>query len=1105
MKFEDIAAPCLSLRVKEKSKGLKEEGLTEEPVLDLKTLSVRGEFAVRTEKFDKTVIPANAADVNELTNAIVSGRAMLARLTNRAPDGSAELQIILFNGVALEMGDIEIGVDETTLESVEKISKKATLEDVSRYIWGQSVFKYGGKSYFFLVAGEAAKSYLEAKSDDDTNDTSEETKKPPVKRAFALLGADIRFALAEKDNGNGKTVFCASGITRIRNHREDPALRLACGDLKFVDWTTAGERAFQAKAQLDKLTQDEGSYLRKWDEFGNTEGELFLKRARAVGAISFFNPVENKDGTVTVTCDRLTSEQIKELKAVSELDATDKLSEFLSNPEMSFFEYAKGVVPDADVSLGISGKQVESSKEKPLTLPVVEFDEGRQQITFKSEASPNKAWLVYSVAGEIAQIKRRMEARKRIQTGRAANPDLGLLIEEGGQIPPRRASPKMKPLTAFVKKKVFKNDATYMQERAIEVALNTPDIALIQGPPGTGKTTVIAAIIERLNEEADKRGDIRGKILLSGFQHDAVENMIGRIALNSLPVPKFGKRSGENEDTESRFERDLQAWCEDKVKKIRKKNPQIAEALSERELRNQCIQYIEAPTLALAVALVNTAAETPERTLDASLRQRLVETKEMLITEQNRQTTANSNLRVVRALRVTEVSFADDGPARAADLLHDDALNSELEDADKAILAEAARWRESGEPPFLAKLQALKRDLLTRFCPAPVFFVEKPRDVVIKLIQETINALHVRGRSARDKKTAALAELLLEMENNPSDIMEAVVDYCFAFAATCQQSVNKEMQKMKGIYPNSPGPQSMEYDYVIVDEAARVSPRDLMIPMAQGKRIILVGDHRQLPQLIDEEVAKKMEEGNEAAGEESAWLKKSMFEYLFTERLGKLEKSDGIKRCVTLDKQYRMHPVLGDFISRNFYERFNTEEKFDSDLPESVFAHNLPRTNGACAAWMDVPLQKGEMQRAGTSWMRPVEADAICKNLKEWMACSANENLSFGVIAFYKAQTEHIKKQLGGKFLGTAGDRLRIGTVDSFQGMEFDVVFLSLVRTRGFGFLQLCNRLNVSMSRQKKLLVAVGDACFFDSADAREKVPGLADFLKLCKDKGVML
>ncbi|MBN0266904.1 hypothetical protein JTM79_36445, partial [Pseudomonas aeruginosa] len=90
--------------------------------------------------------------------------------------------------------------------------------------------------------------------------------------------------------------------------------------------------------------------------------------------------------------------------------------------------------------------------------------------------------------------------------------------------------------------------------------------------------------------------------------------------------------------------------------------------------------------------------------------------------------------------------------------------------------------------------------------------------------------------------------------------------------------------------------------------------------------------------------------------------------------------------------------------------------------------------------------------------------------------------------------------QLKRKFGGIVNDdkQLRVGTVDSFQGLEFDVVFLSMVRTLPqnwqpkdddrdkqaralFGHLCLYNRLNVAMSRQKKLLVVVGDTGLLQS------------------------
>jgi hypothetical protein len=282
-------------------------------------------------------------------------------------------------------------------------------------------------------------------------------------------------------------------------------------------------------------------------------------------------------------------------------------------------------------------------------------------------------------------------------------------------------------------------------------------------------------------------------------------------------------------------------------------------------------------------------------------------------------------------------------------------------------------------------LATLKKELLIRFSAPPVFRVEKQNDEVIALAEETITRIRAAGFSARDAKSAALAEFLAELESNPEGMMKAVSDYSFAFAATCQQSINRQMQEQKGITGDN-ADQKMEYDFVIVDEAARVSPRDLMIPMAQGKRIILVGDHRQLPHIIDDEVIKKLSEeetdnllAKESENERDSknWSSISLFEHMFVHRLAALEKQDGITRRVTLDKQYRMHPLLGNFISRNFYERFDPLEKFGSGRPASDFAHNLPGTDNMPAVWLDVPVAKGKHQRSGTSWTRPAEATAI--------------------------------------------------------------------------------------------------------------------------------
>jgi AAA domain len=656
-----------------------------------------------------------------------------------------------------------------------------------------------------------------------------------------------------------------------------------------------------------------------------------------------------------------------------------------------------------------------------------------------------------------------------------------------------------------------------MQEKAIDAALNTPDIALIQGPPGTGKTTVIAAILERLNELTDKRGlNGRGRVLLTGFQHDAVENMIERITLNSIPVPKFGKRSGQ-EDGIDTFERNLEEWCGRLASEMRERNPQIIEIEQEVRIRNLCWQYAQAPTRSLGADLASHIAALGVRILGEDVARWANALAQDLSRQEQINEQSAALLNAVRLLRVRPEAFADDGPERATDAL--DVLKEFLEEDEATLFNRASLWcTDDNASPFLNELAALKKQLLIRFTAPPVFRVEKRNDDVFALVTVAIGRIQAVGRSALDKKSAALAEFLAELESNPLGMIKAVSDYSFAFAATCQQSVGKPMQAQKGIARAS-ADELLEYDYVIVDEAARVSPRDLLIPLAQGRRIILVGDHRQLPHIIDETIAEQMEEG-ETGQEESSWLTKSMFQYLFSERLKKLEENDGISRRVTLDTQYRMHPLLGDFISRNFYERFDASEKFRSGRLASDFAHDLPDTDGKPAVWLDIPAVQGTHSRSGTSWTRPAEATAIVRQLQAWITSEAGKDLSYGVISFYKAQAELIRRQLS----AITGDekRLRVGTVDAFQGMEFDVVFLSVVRTcpQGkrasddnrekqarnlFGHLCLYNRLNVSMSRQIKLLVVAGDSALLKNDLAAEYVPGLVDFLALCAAEGRIL
>ena len=243
-------------------------------------------------------------------------------------------------------------------------------------------------------------------------------------------------------------------------------------------------------------------------------------------------------------------------------------------------------------------------------------------------------------------------------------------------------------------------------------------------------------------------------------------------------------------------------------------------------------------------------------------------------------------------------------------------------------------------------------------------------------------------------------------------------------------------------------------------------------------------------------------------------------------RADELEEGDGICRTVTLDEQHRMHPVLGDFVSREFYELHG--EGFRSPLPAEQFCHQLPGYETTPAAWLDVPAGRGR-ERGGMSKSRPIEAAAVADELQRLMEDPASRDLSFGVITFYKRQEQLIRDELRQRGVVTSdgegrqevsavyaspgvAERLRVGTVDAFQGKEFDVVLLSMVRSnahpagserdlrRRYGHLMSPNRLCVSMSRQQRLLIVVGDSGMLQGEGVAAIGP-LVQFHGLCKSR----
>lgn len=1054
-----------------------------------------------------------------MEDEVLLGVPYLARVVETRHDGTFTLGVNLFSGNVEELGVVEIGVDERLLSQVR--TKMGMPRDAGGVCDGlTSDFLYerdDHTSWFFMITGPAAEAEFRRDEELLKEDSEDEVAHPPTSHpthltAFQLISSQSSFVVSETEVTEGRKIYLMSRYHQRKNRNiVDHSVRLVHGVLRFSDWTKTGEVSKIVQGQLAKLNSESSTYLKKWDEFGSLEGDILLKTARRLGMLRYTSFVSSRDGTLKVTLD---SVPVEEWCNVSAVELVNDEPIYLKNKEMTFADYINHVLPP-----GMDGEEFRK-KTGNRVCKVDGISRGTKELFLKDEEElpSQNGFLVMSLAGDLAQIKRRVQARRRISEGRSANPSLRLLIEDAGEPPLLRPPRKIQALTPFVKRKIFsKNPPTAKQEEAIRVALNTPDIALIQGPPGTGKTTVITAILERLNEESDKENVHAGRVLLTGFQHDAVENMIGRMSINSLPVPKFGKRSN-SDDEDDQYQLQLEEWCHSLAEKIRARYPQLKKTEDETRLDNLCSQYQILPSASIGDQIVQIVASenspVTEEVRNAA--------KKMLESVKRRNTEDRMRgevMRCIRNLRVTTIGFADDGPDRALDLRMalNDLGGAQLQGVDVLDEAFGMPYGESPSEDVLGKLRSLKTVLMRIFAQPPHFKREKRNLEIDRLAAQVRTGIRLRRKEDNNGNLyVAMARFLAILEQKPESVFESLSDYSFAYAATCQQSQGREMSILKLKNTSSDEESTdIEYDYVIVDEAARVSPRDLMIALAQGRRIVLVGDHRQLPHIIDEEVAAQMESGRaSSATGELDWLKKSMFEYLFSERLPVLEKRDGISRRVTLDRQYRMHPVLGDFISQNFYERFDASERVQSGLSADKFEHHLPDVDGVPAIWLDVPTSQGAFERLNSgSLVRDCEAKAIRKLYSKWFSSESGRSLSYGVISFYKGQAKRIRKEIGGED-NTA--ELRIGTVDSFQGMEFDVVFLSLVRThrdgaltvdeksaaKMYGFLSLYNRLNVSMSRQKKLLVLVGDVELTRAPFAEKYIPGLVNFRKLCETQG---
>ena len=907
------------------------------------------------------------------------------------------------------------------------------------------------------------------------------------------------------------------------------AIRMVTGKIEFVDGTAMLRDEARALYESNRDVNQEFEDI--WNAYNDAEKVGAIEETNALGIIGY--QVVSEVPRIQLRLERdmassrdvfLQSSQGYAVCAKTSFDEVHRnLEEKISIEKQKTKKDADKEKKDnnesADEKTGTTTVEILdalSKAHKPIIFLAndVSWDSRKKLLTVDLDRSmeppqiPRRGYIFASYGGSRIMIDRRKRAYENIQAERAAMPGLRNIIGSGQPLD-RQGVKRKNVVNRNLLKKIFGTTSVHFTEKqieAIDVAINTPDIAIIQGPPGTGKTTIIRAIVERLHEIHSD--DLR--ILISSTQHEAVDNAIRGMKHCGLPPIRIqnGRGRAVRGDQQNKA-----AWLEgltDACDAILKEAPENKNLLRHRHV----YQLLEAIRREGVVNLEACEGEIKELQnemqllgYDESIIDRIhtLQDRFIEIRYEMKDSTEEDDCLVslLSAQCRTPEEFTRHG---LKDLIRLETFLKFLDEnqkkqikplikSDWMQLRHACGKKKSDE--FQAQFAEYRADI-DRMMAAVTGPSENP--AVQELSRNLVTTLdevksYVDSLAGKQRTVYDVLWDFRDAIGNPSCIEQVLAKYSKVKAATCQQA-GLHYSKRGGFLEQS---SDVSYHYVIIDEAARSNPLDLLIPIARGQRVILVGDQNQLPHMLEPDVTTRVlnQYSPEERRNKEALLQESLFQRLYRQ----LQTHDGIRRVTMLEDQYRMHPVIGDFVSSCFYDG-----KLRSKAAAESKKHNLGLFDDKPVAWINIPMSAGEERKVDTSRERPVEIDRIIETVQR--IYKQNSKFSIGIITFYLAQANEIGARLK-SFPIEFQQHVEYGTVDAFQGKEFDVVILSTVRSNAYlnhsrrvGFLDNPNRLCVAFSRAKRLLVVIGDAETVAGSATQPVIPSFESFCELCQKEG---
>jgi serine/threonine protein kinase len=353
-------------------------------------------------------------------------------------------------------------------------------------------------------------------------------------------------------------------------------------------------------------------------------------------------------------------------------------------------------------------------------------------------------------------------------------------------------------------------------------------------------------------------------------------------------------------------------------------------------------------------------------------------------------------------------------------------------------------------------------------------------------LDDAISLLEVEIAQRHEVYSTDLVERLRRLYRLSNDWVGALGSDQSNFAEFLAKSRTIVADTLVGIGRRTAGVVQNEHDWVVVDEAARAASSELAVAIQAGRRLLLVGDHKQLPPTYSDEVEAAMRRRFAVPDDDDRPFI-SEFERMYASAYGAAVGA-------SLSRQYRMAPSICRVVSECFYEGQLTPER--GEAPE--WYRSLPPHIQKEVTWLDTATlgpQGVEQDRGEGRITNDGEAHVVMTVLRQIVETDGFVSLlektlgqgqpGIGIICAYAAQRDLLERRLSeATWLGESRRLVKVDTVDGYQGKENRIVIVSTVRNnpRGkSGFLKSLNRINVALSRAMDRLIVVGSSSMWST------------------------